>query len=91
MLKFEFLICLVLKDLSKCQTISNYLQKDIDIVSALQVVDSMVKTLQSMQNETAFKIFCEASRLAEEMDIEIALPRLRKVTRRLMSMKISTF
>ena len=48
MLKFEFLICLlVLKDvLSKCQTISNYLQReDIDIVSALQVVDSSVKLL----------------------------------------------
>ena len=47
MLKFDFLICLVvLKDLlSKCQTFSNYLQKeDIDIVSALQVVDSTVKT-----------------------------------------------
>ena len=29
MLKFDFLICLVvLKDLSKCQTISNYLQED---------------------------------------------------------------
>ena len=87
MLKFDFLICIVvLKDLlCKCQTISNYLQKeDIDIVSALQVVDSTVKTLQSMRNEKAFKIFYdEASRLAEEMDIEIAIPRPRKVTRRL--------
>ena len=76
----------VLKDLlSKRQTISNYLQKeDIDIVSALQVVDSTVKILQSMRNDTAFKIFYdEASRLTEEMDIEIALPHLRKVTRRL--------
>ena len=37
-----------------------------------------------MRNETAFKIFYdEASRVAEEMDIEIALPRPRKVTRRL--------
>ena len=48
MLKFEYLICLVvLKDLlSKSQTISSYLQReDIDIVSALQVVDSTVKTL----------------------------------------------
>ena len=87
MLKFDFLICLVVqKDLlSKCQTISNYLQKeDIDIVSALQVVDSTVKTLQSMRNETAFKFFYdEASRLTEEMDIEIAVPRPRKATRRL--------
>ena len=41
MLTFDFLIGLiVLKDLSKFQNISNYLQKDIDIVSALQVVDS---------------------------------------------------
>ena len=87
MLKFEFFICLVvLKDLlSKCQTISSYLQReDIDIVSALQVVDSTVKTLQSMRNETVFKNFYdEASRLAEEMDIEIAVSRPRKVSRRL--------
>ena len=47
MLKFEFLICLlVLKDLlTKCQNISNYLQReDIDTVSALQVVDSTVNS-----------------------------------------------
>ena len=55
-----------------------------DIVSALQVVDSTVKTLQSMRNETVFKNFYdEASRLAEEMDIEIALPRPRKARRHL--------
>ena len=61
---------------------SNYLQReDIDIVSALQVV---AKTLQSMRNETVFKNFYdEASRLTEEMDIEIALPRPRKISRHL--------
>ena len=87
MLKFEFLICLVvLKDLlCKCQTISSCLQKeDIDIVSALQVVDSTVKTLQSMRNEAIFKKFYnEASRLAEELDIEVAVSRPRKVSWRL--------
>ena len=37
-----------------------------------------------MQNETLFKIFYdEASRLAEEIDTEIALPHPRKASRRL--------
>ena len=63
----------MLKDLSKRQTISNYLQReDIDIVSALHVVDSTVKTLESMQNETVFKNFYdEAAKRTEEVDIEI--------------------
>ena len=94
MLNFEFLICLVvLKDLSKCQTISSYLQReDIDIVSALQVVDSTVKTLQSMRNETVFKKFYDkASRLAEEMNIEIAVPRQRSVGAWMIMLIISTF
>ena len=52
MLKFEFLTCLlVLKDLlTKCRTVSDYLQReDIDIVTALEVVDTTVKTL--LKNE----------------------------------------
>ena len=50
-----FFICLfVLKDLLfKCRTVSDYLQReDIDIISALQVVDTTVKTIRDMRNET---------------------------------------
>ena len=87
MLKFEFLVrLLVLKDLlSKCRTISDYLQKeDIDIVTALQVVDATITTLKSMRSEETFKkFFNEASKLAEEMEIEITESRPRKVSRRL--------
>ena len=86
-LKFEFLMCLVvLKDLlSKCRTISDYLQReDIDIVTALQVVDTTVTTLKSMRSEATFKkFFDEASKLADEMEIEITESRPRKVSRRL--------
>ena len=85
-LKFEFSIRLVvLKDLSKCQTISSYLLRDdVNIVSALQVLDSTMKTLQSMRNEIVLKNFYdEGSRLAEEMDIEIALPHPRKASKHL--------
>ena len=74
MLKFEVLICLlVLKDLlSKSRTISDYLQReDIDIVAALQVVDTTVKTLKAMRNEaTLKKFFNEASKLAQELNID---------------------
>ena len=52
--KFEFILCLlVLKDLMvKCRTINDYLQReDIDIISALQIVDTTVKTLKEMRNE----------------------------------------
>ena len=57
--KFELLCLLVLKDLMvKCRTVSDYLQReDIDIISALQIVDTTVKTLQEMRNERVFKIF----------------------------------
>ena len=46
-----------MKDLLfKCRTVSDYLQReDIDIVSALQVVDTTVKTIGDMRNETKFK------------------------------------
>jgi len=48
----------VLKDLSKSHTVSDYLQRDdIDIVSALQVVDTTVKTIRDMRNEANFKEF----------------------------------
>jgi len=87
MLKFEFLVrLLVLKDLlSKCRTISDYLQKeDIDIVTALQVVDATITTLKSMRSEETFKkFFNEASKLAEEMEIEITESHPRKISRRL--------
>ena len=86
-LKFEFLMCLlVLNDLlSKCRTISDYLQReDIDIVTALQVVDTTIATLKSMRNEVTFKkFFDEASKLADEMEVEITESRPRKVSRRL--------
>ena len=47
----------MLKDLlTKCHTLSNYLQReDVDIVTALQIVDTTVKTLQTMRNEAVFK------------------------------------
>ena len=86
-LKFEFFMCLlVLNDLlSKCRTISDYLQReDIDIVTALQVVDTTIATLKSMGNEVTFKkFFDEASKLADEMEVEITESRPRKVSRRL--------
>ena len=77
---------LVLNDLlSKCRTISDYLQReDIDIVTALQVVDTTIATLKSMRNEVTFKkFFYEASKLADEMEVEITESRPRKVSRRL--------
>ena len=87
MLKFEFLLCLtVLKDLLfKCRCISDYLQReDIDIVSALQVADTTIKTLKEMRKETAFKMFYdEASKMAADMGIEVSEPRPRKVSRHL--------
>ena len=87
MLKFEFLLCLiVLKDLLfKCRCISDYLQReDIDILSALQLADTTIKTLKEMRTETTFKSFyTEASRMASEMDIQVAEPRPRKISHRL--------
>ena len=76
----------MLKDLlSKCRTISDYLQReDIEIVTALQVVDTTVTTLKAMRNEATFKIFFDkASNLAKEMKIKVVESRPRKVSRRL--------
>ena len=59
-MKFYFCICLlVLKDLLfKCRTASDYLQReDNDIVSALRIVDTTVKTIKEIQNEAKFKLF----------------------------------
>jgi len=73
MCKFDFLISLlVLKDLLlKCRTVSDYLQReDIDIVSALQVVDATVETLKSMRNEAG-------------LGVEVIEARPRKVSRHL--------
>lgn len=87
MLKFEFVLCLtVFKDvLFKCRCISDYLQReDIDIVSALQVADTTIKTLKEMRNERAFRNFySEASELAEDIGIEVTETRPRKVSHRL--------
>ena len=86
-MKFEFCICLVvLKDiLFKCHTVSDYLQReDIDIVSALQVVDTTVKTIKEMRNEAKFKLFYdEATEFADNVGIEISEPRARKISHRL--------
>ena len=86
-MKFEFCICLVvLKDiLFKCRTVSDYLQReDIDIVSALQVVDTTVKTIKEMRNEAKFKLFYdEATEFADNVGIEISEPRARKISYRL--------
>ena len=85
LLKFEFLLCLiVLKHLLfKCRCISDYLQReDIDIVSALQVADTTIKTLKEMRKETAFKTFYdEASKMATDMGVEVSEPRPRKISR----------
>ena len=50
----------------KCRTVSDYLQReDIDIISALQIVDTTIKTLQEMRNERVFKnFFDEASKIS---------------------------
>ena len=86
-MKFEFCICLVvLKDiLFKCRTVSDYLQReDIDIVSALQVVDTTVKTIKEMRNEAKFKLFYdETTEFADNVGIEISEPRARKISHRL--------
>ena len=83
MLKLEFLICLlVLKDLlTKCHSVRKYLQKeDFDIVTALQAVDTTIKTLQRMRNEAVFKKFYdEAVQLAEDLDMEVIEPHARKL------------
>ena len=86
--KFEFILCLiVMKDLLvKSCTVSDYLQKeDVDIVSAIQVVDTTVKTLREMRTEAQFKkFFDEAKKLVHDMPIDIQemQPRVRKVSRR---------
>ena len=70
--------------LVKCRTVSDYLQKDVDIVSAMQVVDTTVKTLREMRTEAQFKkFFDEAKKLTHDMpiDIEEMQPRVRKVSR----------
>ena len=86
-LKFDFFLCLfVLKDLLfKCRTVSDYLQReDIDIVSALQVVDTTVKTIGDMRNETKFKEYYDkAVEFAREKNVEVLEPRRRKVSRRI--------
>ena len=86
-MKFEFCICLVvLKDiLFKCRTVSDYFQReDIDIVSALQVVDTTVKTIKEMQSKAKFKLFYdEATEFADNVGIEISEPRARKISHRL--------
>ena len=72
---FEFILCLiVMKDLLvKCRTVSDYLQKeDVDIISAMQVVDTTVKTFKEMRTETQFKKFYdEAKKLAYDLLIDI--------------------
>ena len=81
LLKFEFLLCLiVLKDLLfKCWCISDYLQReDIDIVSALEVADTTIKTLKEMRKETTF--YDEASKMATDMGVEVSEPRPRKIS-----------
>jgi len=87
MFKFDFLISLlVLQDLLlKCRTVSDYLQReDIDIVSALQVMDATIETLKSMRNEATFKnFFDEALSLAREVGVEVIEARPRKVSRHL--------
>ena len=82
-----FFLCLfVLKDLLfKCRTVSDYLQReDIDIVSALQVVDTTIKTIGDMRNETKFKEYYDkAVEYAREKNVEVLEPRRRKVSRRI--------
>ena len=75
-----------MKDLLfKCRTVSDYLQReDIDIVSALQVVDTTVKTIREMRNETKFKDYYDkAIDFAREKDVEVSEPRRRKISRRI--------
>ena len=65
--------------------ISDYLQReDIDIVSALQVTDTIIDTIKTMRNATTFKKFYdEASKLADNLGIEVSEPCSRKISRRL--------
>ncbi|XP_011407856.1 PREDICTED: uncharacterized protein LOC105315057 [Amphimedon queenslandica] len=84
---FEFILCLIVMKnlLVKSRTVSDYLQnEDVDIVSAMQVVDTTVKTLREMRTEAQFnKIFDEAKKLAHDMPIDIQemQPRVRKISR----------
>ena len=61
----------------KCRTISDYFQEeDIDIITALQMVDTTVKTLQGMRNNATFKQFYDQTlKMASEMGIEVNQPR----------------
>ena len=85
---FEFILCLiVMKDLLvKSRTVSDYLQKDVDIISTMQVADTTVKTFKEMRTATQFKKFYdEAKKLAYDLPIDIQemQPRVRKISRRL--------
>ncbi|XP_065895648.1 zinc finger MYM-type protein 1-like [Dysidea avara] len=73
------------KTLKKLSDTSDYLQReDIDIVSVLQVVDTTVKTIGDMRNETKFKEYYDkAVEFAREKNVEVLEPRRRKVSRRI--------
>ena len=64
-----------MKDLLfKCGTV-------IDIVSALQVVDIIVKTIKDMRNKTDFQHHYDKA--ARERNVEVLEPRHRKVSQRI--------
>lgn len=81
--QFEFLLCLdVLEDvLLKCRRVSDYLQRDdIDMITALNMVDTTLKVLEGMRSSEKFNIlFCKAMNKCEA---EIVMPRTRRVSSR---------
>ena len=55
---------------STCHTVSDYLQReDIDTVSPLQVIDTTVKTIKEMRNESTFKT--KLLKFVREQDVEL--------------------